>query len=305
MLLSKESHEKAIDFINNQARPLERARYAYLSEQTSSTAVLNELAAFQNADGGFGHGLEPDFRLDQSSAICTSIALQILYEVHSPGASTLVADTLRYLLDTFDESLHVWPIIPPNDNTAPHAPWWDYAADMAAKCNNFQANPRADIVAHLFAYAEQMPATWLEALGVELLDWLCGRESLEMHDLLCYIRLLESQAVPQQLRDDLFARLRPCVEQSVVRDAALWRGYCLQPLQVVTTPHSPLYAVLADAVEENLDYLIGTQTPAGCWSPSWNWGTFPDVWSIAEREWQGVLTFNALKTLQSFGRYED
>ena len=43
------------------ARPLEIACYNYHFEKGSANGVLKELSAFQNHDGGFGHGLEPDF----------------------------------------------------------------------------------------------------------------------------------------------------------------------------------------------------------------------------------------------------
>ena len=302
MFLNILSRQKAVAFISTHARPLERARYAFHFTQGSAGAVLAALAEYQNADGGFGHGLEPDFRLPASSAICTSIALQVLRAVGAPGDSALVTGALRYLRATFDEARRAWPIIPANDNSAPHAPWWNYAHDIAQSWNNFQANPRAEIVGYLYAYTNQLPTSWLAALGDAVLTWLDGRETLEMHDLLCYMRLMEAEGLPEEMRRTLITRLRPCVEHAVTRDPAQWGGYCLQPLQVVTSPDSPFYAQFAGVVADNLDYLIARQTPDGYWPTTWAWDTFPDVWPLAEREWQGVLTLDALRTLQKFER---
>jgi hypothetical protein len=65
----------------------------------------------------------------------------------------------------------------------------------------------------------------------------------------------------------------------------------------------PREEVLREAVEANLDYLIGEQGGDGAWAPTWNWGgLFPEAWPQARRDWQGVLTLDALKVLRAFGR---
>ena len=50
--------EKARRFMYRSARPVELARWQYHFEQGSKENVLKALAAYQNEDGGFGHGLE-------------------------------------------------------------------------------------------------------------------------------------------------------------------------------------------------------------------------------------------------------
>ena len=51
--------------------------------------------------------------------------------------------------------------------------------------------------------------------------------------------------------------------------------------------------------------VIREQAADGSWVPTWSWGDeFPDVWPVASREWQGVLTLDAFKTLRAFGRLE-
>lgn len=60
------------------ARNLERSLFRYEFENGSFTDVLIELSRYQNEDGGFGHGLEPDLRCKESSALATTRALEIL-----------------------------------------------------------------------------------------------------------------------------------------------------------------------------------------------------------------------------------
>ena len=91
MKLSRAAFERAAGFLGERARPLERALFAHAFENAPVAPALSELAGFANADGGLGHGLEPDFRLPDSSALATSHALTILRGLGQPADQPLVA----------------------------------------------------------------------------------------------------------------------------------------------------------------------------------------------------------------------
>jgi hypothetical protein len=61
MKLSKQTFEHSSRWIKRNARPLEVARWEYHFEGGSKENILSFLSAFQNEDGGFGNGIEPDF----------------------------------------------------------------------------------------------------------------------------------------------------------------------------------------------------------------------------------------------------
>ena len=95
-------------------------------------------------------------------------------------------------------------------------------------------------------------------------------------------------------------RLLPAL---ILTDREQWQAYGLCPLQVAPDPASPFLPGLQEAVEENLDYLIDTQHEDGSWLPAWTWGdAYPEEWAKAKREWQGVLTLDALLRLRRYGR---
>lgn len=56
-MLSQERLEAAEMFMREHARPLERELFCLDIGRGSAEDVLRELAAFQNDDGGYGHGL--------------------------------------------------------------------------------------------------------------------------------------------------------------------------------------------------------------------------------------------------------
>jgi hypothetical protein len=76
MQLTREQFDRVKAYVMREARPLDRQLFRYYFEGGDSDKVARELAAFQNEDGGFGHSLEPDFRLIASSSLATTVGMQ-------------------------------------------------------------------------------------------------------------------------------------------------------------------------------------------------------------------------------------
>jgi len=76
--LSGKAFDRAGNFITNSARSLERALFDYHFGSGSGLDVLIKLKKFQNEEGGFGQGIEPDLRMPVSSPFSISVALQVL-----------------------------------------------------------------------------------------------------------------------------------------------------------------------------------------------------------------------------------
>ncbi len=298
--LTQDAFKQAQTFVNSAARPLEAARFAMVVSDASQEWVLSELAAFQNEDGGFGHGLEPDLQLADSSVLATTVALQILRELGAGSNNELVQGAMRYLLNTYDETAKAWPFIPANSDDAPHAPWWQYDPDLS----RYLTNPRVEIVGYLLDYAELVPQDLGESLLTAVLADLDSQKGeVEMHDLLCYIRLLATESLPEDAHAHLLTRLQPIVESTVTHDAAAWSQYGLKPLMIAPNPSSPFASLLGKSIEDNLDYEIEQQLSDGSWAPAWSWGdSYPEAWPHAKRAWQGMLTVNTINMLSAYGR---
>lgn len=298
--LTQAAQDRARDFLMTQARPLEQARYAFHFSGGALDAVLDALAAYQNADGGFGRGLEPDFQLPESSVLATTVALQVLREVGAPSAHPLVAGAIRYLLDTYDAGAMSWPFVPPHESQAPRAPWWFHDPDLAATLDN----PRPEIVGFFYERARHAPPDLLAALSDAVVARLEGLpDEMAQHALLSYLRLAETTPLPGEVCARARFQLMRIIPASVAQDPADWAGYVLEPVRLVTYPTSPYAPLLAASLPANLDALIAAQGADGAWSPKWTWGDlFPAAWPEAARQWSGVLTLDALRALQAFGR---
>jgi hypothetical protein len=304
--LSRDEFEQAAGFLRHEARPLEQALFAHAFEGGGRTAVLAALVPYQNDDGGFGRALEPDMRAPASSVVATTLALDILRRVGATEETSGLPAALVYLMDNYDAETGRWPIVSPGVEDAPHAPWWEYA-ESAANFRDFWANPRASVVGYLWQYRKLVPSPFVEgALRAAATDLLTYSQTMEMHDLMCYVDLLETPDLPGEMRQNMIDKLRRVVARSVVMDPAEWNDYNLKPLTVIRSPQSELATAVDPAVlDANLDAIIDAQEPDGTWGPNWSWEFVDaDAWAAAEREWRGVLTWRNLEILRAFGRLE-
>ena len=263
MSLTAVSHQKAINFLKYKARPLEAALYAHEFEEASADEALAALAAFQNEDGGFGHALEPDVQTAVSSVYATTVALQTLRQLGADSSQPLVQGAMRFLVAQFDAEQKRWPMLPPEAEESPRAPWWNEVG-LGKGFGGFLINPRAEVVGYLWEHQSLVPT-----------------------DL--------KTVVLQQFVYDAKAQ--------IVTDPAGWQGYGLQPLDIITSPQSPLYAEMQEAVDANLTFMVGQQQADGAWHPAWSWGEqFAETWPKAKQAWSGFLTLNKLRVLRYFGK---
>lgn len=303
--LSLNQWNAARSFLLQKARPLEAARFRFHFQQGTASEVLAALAAYQNPGGGFGRALEPDLRTPSPSPLATSVALQILDEVNAPADHPLVQGALTYLLASYDSATQHWRIIPPEAEESPRAFWWA-AEGLDDRFNHFWLNPRAELLGALWRYAAPGRIRWLEPVTAALVELAIAHpDPLGGNELLCVLRLYETEQLPQLLRSRLGERLRTDVAASVTTAPEKWGEYVLRPLEVAPTPASPYAALLADAIQANLNYLLDTQGTDGAWSPVWSWAALDETaWRKAEQEWKGVLTLNALRSLAAWGRID-
>jgi len=296
--LSRDQFNKAKRFIMTKSRKLERAMFEFEFEKGNKESVLAELKAYQNNNGGFGNAIEPDFRCNESSALGTTIAFQYLSRIHADENTDMVKQAVSYLVNSVKRAdSYYWEIVPQEVETAPRAPWWNYK-----ELSPFTGNPNAEILGYLYEYKGLVSPDLLDELTQYILNYIDTLQEPEFHELLCFLRM--SERLPSGLTERLSEKLAIMVEKCVTVQPELWQQYCLQPIQVVQSPHSPYFKLFENVVPANLDYLIAKQTEEGSWNPTWAWGQFEDTWQIAKVEWQGWLTLDYLRILRQFDYIE-
>lgn len=297
MQLTNSQWENAAVFMQTMARPLDQALFDYHFHNGSATVVLQELAAFQNEDGGFGHGLESDVQIADSSVLATTVALQTLRVLGANRSEPLVRQAIHFLQTTYSPMHQSWPFVPPSVTDAPHAPWWHYDTDYT----KYWHNPRPEVVGYLLDWGDSNLG---QKVLTAVLETIALTKTIKMHDLYCYLRLLETAALPDNARHALTSLVEIWADQLVETNPKKWKKYGLRPLGVAPTPNSLLASRFADAIGTELDYVVREQQTDGAWWPTWSWeGTYPDAWQRAKQAWKGVITLKNLLTLQAYGRF--
>ncbi len=280
--------ESAREFILREARLLERRLFAALFEGAPVAGVLDALRGYQNDDGGFGHGLEPDKLCPASQPIDVSLALQTMDAVGSADESML-RSACAFLAKVSRGGCV--PLAFPSIEGFPRARHWN------ERCYAYGISPTAGIAGLLHRFGARH--AWLEAATAYC--WSSIERSLpdEAHALAAVLGFLEpaeSQRV-EGLAAKLGAHL-PTV--TWLRLDPKDPAYGVTPLHFAPTPRSRWRSLFDDGViEGHLDRLEADQAADGGWTLTW------EPPSDASRlAWRGMETLRALRVLNAYGRLD-
>lgn len=279
-------------FLTKQARLLDRRLYANCFLGGAAAGVVDALRGYQNDDGGFGHGLEPDKRCPASLPVDVEVAFQVLSTARAWDAP-MVLGACDFLARTAAEAGAngavplAFPVIEGFPRAA-HWTEWTYEPGI---------NPTAGLVGLLYKLGVEHP--WMTQATTYCWEKLESGEVLDgVHTFSEAFIFLEH--VPDTERADrcaaeLASRLTKVPGLHLDADA---EGYGLSPLHfapMATSRWRELFT--AEQIETNLDKLAGEQQPDGGWTISWE----PPSEASA-LEWRGIVTLDALRTLTSYGR---
>ncbi len=284
-------------FLQTHARKLDLHLYEYIFEGASSQPVLDELATYQDADGGFGHALEPDLRLPHSSVLATVVAFQYLFQLDIDADNELVKQGIRYLMNSYEPAKNSWTNIPTEADDFPRAAWWNYKSTLEWA---EWGNPSAEVLGYLLKYSKVVEDDeLLEKLSQKAIEHLIGMKESEPHEVKCYIRLYKNAG--KELQAQLHDPLAKHIAQAAEVNSDKWGGYTATPLTFIDAPDAPFAELFDKALlQENVAYLKKQMIDGTHWLPTWEWGQYEDEWVKARVEWSGKLTVENFKLLNEF-----
>jgi hypothetical protein len=285
--MSKPDLDAARQFLAASGRVLDQRRYERLFADGDAAAVTNALAAYRNADGGFGHGLEPDGRDPASQPLAIEIALRVLDEADAwaPGLVAGACDWLQANAPADGGAVGVEQTI----ESWPHAPWWVPEPGRAASVIT-----TGQIAGTLHARGATHP--WLDRATELLWSRLDDLAEPGPYDMRGVMRFLDN--VPERDRAErALERVAPMLRNVVAVDPDA-PGETHSPLDFAPVPASLARDVFDDAViSAHLDHLAAAQRDDGGWMFNW------PAWSpAAEQDWRGYLTVSNLVILRANGR---
>lgn len=272
-------------FIWSAARLVDRHRYALLFAGGPVEPVIDALRGYRNADGGFGHALEPDLRCPASEPGPTLYALEILNEAGA-GDHQLARDARSWITSIAEPDGGI-PSLLPGFEGYPKAPWW-------------VPGPGSMLTLAIVAA--------LHESGVTGDDWLSRAtewswRSIETTDepagywLKYACEFLDAVPDGERARaaiDSLASRL----DTSALAIEGFVDGEALRPLDISPHPGSRSRRLFSEAqIEAHLDAVESQQQEDGGWMFDWL------AWSSAQTcDWRGNVTIRALTWLRDNGR---
>ena len=281
--------DAAADFLAG-ARVLDRRVFERLFSGGQAEPVRDAVAAYRNADGGFGHALEPDLRTAASQPAAVEMALRMM-DLADAWDERLVRDAIDWLA-TIAPAEGGTTFVLPTLSQGPHAPWW--VAPQGNPASLIQTGQIAGLL-----YEHHFAHPWLDGATRFMwsaIDTLTEPENgYVMFGVLAFL-----EHVPDRARAEAaFDRVGPLL---------LSRGLVTLDPEAAGETQSPLdFAPLPDSIarrlfdqgtiEAHLDHLAAAQRDDGGWMFNW------PAWSpAAEADWRGFLTVDALRVLRGNGR---
>lgn len=307
MKLSKSNFSKITNFIKKNGRELDCQLYSLYFENGFKENVIKALKKYQNNDGGFGHGIEPDFRSPSSSPIGTTMAIEYLEKIRVLKDNSVIIKAVDYLAKSFNQSLQKWRAVPQDVNQYPHAPWW-HIDEKTGFCviDSGWENPTVEILGYLHQYLNDFPSIKLEELTQKAIDLFLGNKNKmeSEHSLYCYLIFYDH--TPEKYKIQIKSKLCELIKGTVNQNINDWSDkYVPMPLQFINDPKSPFYSLIAELVDKNLDFLIKMVEKKEAWFPTWKWGQYEADWEKARIEWTGKNAVNNLIILKKFERIEN
>lgn len=296
----KSSFEMAENYIYNNARDIDICLFELIFKNKCSHDFLKVLKNYQNEDGGFGHGIEPDFWLKESSPIATTFAFQYLdyLNENSDNVQEIKKNGLNYFIYSMDKENLRWISVPKTINNFPHAPWWHYNEDDDNEDD--WGNPSAEITGYLNNSFEIIDYKILNQLNDKAIKNLIYKTEIEMHELSCYIRMYEN--FQDELKALLYPKLKVLIKNTLKYTEEGWKTYSAVPSMFIFNKNSDFADDFSSVINDYLNYLIKSQNNNGSWTPTWQWGWDETNWNISKKIWSGLLTVKNLFYLKDFGR---
>lgn len=296
----QENLSKTISWLYRSGRPLDLARYEYLFLNKSKDTLIAALKSYQNDDGGFGHGLEPDSQNPFSSPIQTWTALGIIEELKLDNSHEIVKNVLDYLLNKAPKTNDLFYATVPTNNSYPHAPWWHYSDESAI----WRYNPTASIVGFIYKHAlDKATKKNAENLIIKAIEDFLENPSNNMHELRSFLDMANYiEDFKEFAHSDHFIKvLLKQIDYNLEKNSDLWfKTYCVRPLQFFDVPGGYGFDQFEELARKEANMILSQRNPEGIWDITWNWEQYPEAFTIAKRDWQSSLIIEYLKILKAY-----
>lgn len=306
-----ETYKNIEKWVMLNARPLEVYLWNVIFKKGSKEEVLSILSLYQNEDGGFGHGLEPDNWNVNSTPYTTLHAINILksiefFDVQHP----IYQGIIKYISSGLDREEYGWRFNISSNDEYPHAPWWNYNEEA----NKIESTGiTAELTAFILEYTSKETALYKRALEDSkiLMNRMMTEDfhgDMGISGYIVLLEVLKRLQLPEFDYEKLSMRLRELVTKGIEHDTDKWRHYGYRPSNYISNPNSIYYEANKEIVKVELDYLIDTLPVNDVWPITWTWfentEKYIKEFAISEVRWKAIKAIEKMRFLKNFGRID-
>lgn len=278
--------------IQKYGRPIEKIKLLQILEGNHEHQLLDELSKYQNEDGGFGHGLEPDNLDPNSSPLQTWCAINYLREIKFDQNHPLVIKLFNYLYQSFDHEIKRWPLYMKTVIDYPHAPWWNY------KETNKEYNPTASLIGFILKYAPKDHIVYELGLSIkdDAIQYLIDLNIyMDMHELKCFIEMIhdlkdvDNGSLMIAAEEAILKR----IDQTLEKDPQKWfKSYGAKPSYLIPYPNSIGFDLYRDLRNQEIQLLLDNRNEEGLWTPPFTWDN-----EVTNKIWTAIIALEYLKLI--------
>lgn len=285
--------------IYNQGRDLEVALYNYYFLNDERVNITYALSLYQNEDGGFGHGLEPDNTNPNSTNFQTSYALELLVNSGfnkdnlDEFTNLLVNQAVEYLKKQLKDDL--WVATDESNNDFNCAIWWKHNDE-----NLFFENPTVSILGTLLVLLDEKDSFYqtVVKLALKYQAYFMTSEVKEKHLIACYMYLYQGLKHSNLIKDFLmYDKLSNDIKNSIDDKSTWGNGYQTTPFSYPI--YNDNYKLSDELINDNLAFLAETYK-GNYWDINFTWGNEDDGFDVQSIKWQAVITINYLRLIDKY-----
>lgn len=207
------------NYLYREGRALDVARWSYHFEDGSAEEVLKALAAYQNYDGGFAHGLAPENQSEDSNPLAAWTAISFLREIDfAEGSMQMLRKIFKYLEQSMKDGIWKAEILSESG-----------AQTSAQGGNAFGYHPTAQFLGVILRFEEEGKPFYQRAIQSlsEMLQKIYSADykmkSCELMDFLNLYRDLQAAGKTNLLPDDFEAFLKTRLDAMIERNKENYR----------------------------------------------------------------------------------
>ena len=292
--------------MKTQAQDIDLAMFEYYFENKPLNEVIDVLASYQNADGGFGR-LDYDFECPCSCLKHTESACRYIFALERiPADSLVIKKLIAYILGNYNRVMGEWNnLTVPAVNDYPHAPWWHHhepeifiPEDRMELIKRYDPNINSALAGMLVKYDALVPKETLDFVKGVVIDKINSNYAFGQYGMMSDVYFANTLD-DENLKNDLLKTLMGGGNLISLLDENWGTENAYKLCHWIDSPNHPYYEMYKDAVKNNLDYIVNSQEQDGSWLPSWSWGE-PEVWERVVKRIKGKLTIEFLWALNNF-----